>query len=90
MVMKIKATPMAPTEGTKDMRVKTYIQPGLANPDIPRPAVEAPTTTIARRCKLTKQEFEKFWYNTWMHWLQSACSRVKQGATSFGEVQGAN
>ena len=34
-VMNIMVTLIAPTEGSKDMRVKTYIRPGLANPSIP-------------------------------------------------------
>ena len=44
-VMQVKATPMAPTEGAEDMRVKTYIQPGLSNTSVPRPVEEA--TSIA-------------------------------------------
>jgi hypothetical protein len=58
-VMNIKVTPLAPTEGMADMRVKTYIQPGLANPSIPRPP-EPSTTSAARRCKLSRGDFENF------------------------------
>lgn len=57
-VKAIAVSPMAPTAGVADMRVKTYIRPGLLNPEVPRPTADRAATS--RRCRLTRKDFEDY------------------------------
>ena len=67
-ILDIDYTTMKPNK-TSDMRIKTYIEPGLANQMIPRPAVEE-VNPAARRCRLYASDFQK-------HGLTIACSGCK-------------
>ena len=66
LVKGISTTPMEPTAGSADMRIKTYIKPGLANPEVPKRAADDAPAIAARRCRLVKKDFED-------HGLTIAC-----------------
>ncbi len=61
-------TTMKPNK-TSDVRIKTYIEPGLASPTIPRPFVEE-VNPAARGCRLYAKEFQQ-------HGLTIACACCK-------------
>lgn len=60
LVMAIRVTPMAPTAGSDDERVNTFIQPGLANANIPMPFEMTIASSAPRRCKLLMSDFERY------------------------------
>ena len=57
LILKAVGTPCQPNPGSEDVRIKTYIRPGLVNPDMPLPAPSVPEVS-ARRTKLCKADFE--------------------------------
>ena len=79
-VLEIEVTPNDPNGGTMDLRVKTFIKPGLENPDVARP-VEPPRAVGVRRTRLFRSDFEA-------HGLTIGCGGCK--AISRRSSQAAN
>ena len=67
MVLAIKVTPNVPNEGSLGLRVRTYFQPGLSNPQVPTPRHEDNEAVSSRRARLTPEDFNR-------HGLTIGCS----------------
>jgi hypothetical protein len=84
LVLAIRTTPGQPTAGSGDMRVKTYISPGLEDSSIPLP----PTVRIghgSRRVKLLRQDFERAGLTIGCNGCK-ALSRRAAGAVNHSEA----
>jgi hypothetical protein len=67
-VLDIDFTTIRPNKSS-DTRIKTFIEPGLANPAVPRPVLET-VNPAARRCRLYAGDFQT-------HGLTIACAGCK-------------
>jgi hypothetical protein len=85
LVLAISVTPSQPTEGSADMRVKTYISPGLDDPTIPLPAATLRVGQGARRVKLLRQDFERAGLTIGCNGCK-AMSRRAAGAVNHSEA----
>jgi hypothetical protein len=84
LALAIRVTTCQPTEGSGDMRVKTYIAPGLDDSSIPLP----PTQRLgkgARRVKLLRQDFERAGLTIGCNGCK-AMSRRAAGAVNHSEA----
>jgi hypothetical protein len=84
-VLAICVTPSQPTEGSEDMRVKTYISPGLDDASVPLPPAHDRTGQGSRRVKLLRQDFERAGLTIGCNGCK-AMSRRAAGAVNHSEA----
>jgi hypothetical protein len=84
LALAIRVTTCQPTEGSGDMRVKTYIAPGLDDPSIPLPPILR-SGRGARRVKLLRQDFERAGLTIGCNGCK-AMSRRAAGAVNHSEA----
>ena len=69
---------LKPNNSEADVRIKTFLQPGLANPQVPAPP-KVRLETGARRLKLAKKDFAQFG-------LTIGCAGCKQLTRASGSA----